>query len=472
MKVKKTSRLIGAMLALVMVFALFPAAAMAEGTAEQILEEHVSLQEAAKTYTGEEQTFSVTVKIGDKELAEGTDYELSGNKATLPGIYTLKVTGKGAYTGEVSKEYVINKTDTEAKTEIKAVPGEKDELELSPYINEGGTLGNVSTKDEDKILKEVRVDEKNILHYSLAEDAAVGKTATVTILVTAAENSTYNNYSIEVKFTVGEGAVVSFDANGGSGSMESMSVPIGTEITIPECAFTAPEGMIFDSWDGGKPGETYTVKGDTVFVAQWREVKKTTVTVTYDFNDEGATDKFSETKTFLENEENIFTAISPNERQCYNFKGWAYDGQIIAAGADFTATADMTLTAQWEQKPLKTYTILFDANGGQGAPATQTGESRCGEVKITLSNDVPTNGDKKFAGWSLSKTEPKPILQPGEVAIVNDQFPTITLYAVWLDPNANPKTGDEANIGLWAALLSISAIGAGAALYFGRKKEN
>ena len=50
-------------------------------------------------HDGSEKTVTVTVKDGDKILAEGTDYTVSGNTGTETGSYTLTVTGIGDYTG-------------------------------------------------------------------------------------------------------------------------------------------------------------------------------------------------------------------------------------------------------------------------------------------------------------------------------------------------------------------------------------
>ena len=364
---------------------------------------------------------------------------------------------------------------------LEAVDGVVDGIvDLNFFIKEGGKLGELVIEDEHELLEELRpATTPNCFYYKFKGSEGPGENiVTAKVPVIMPEDSTVEGYDITIVFgpeeteePETETVTLSFDPNGGSGSMESVEAEPGAEVTIPENGFTAPAGMIFDGWDLGEAGDKLILTEDTVAKAMWRELKTFSVTASYDFNDEGETPVFSETKTFFENEKPVFKAIDAPERKCYNFKGWGYENQLIAAGAEFTANADLTLTAQWELKPLKTYTILFDANGGKDAPPTQTGESRCGEVAITLSDKAPTNGDMKFAGWSLSKTEPKPILQPGGVAIVNDQFPTITLYAVWLDPNANPQTGDGANPGLWAALMSVSAIGLGAAFYFKKKRH-
>lgn len=63
----------------------------------------------ALTYTGKEQTQTVTVTLDGTTLTEGVDYTISGNTGKDAGNYTLTVTGKGNYTGKTSKAWSIAK---------------------------------------------------------------------------------------------------------------------------------------------------------------------------------------------------------------------------------------------------------------------------------------------------------------------------------------------------------------------------
>ena len=70
-------------------------------------------------------------------------------------------------------------------------------------------------------------------------------------------------------------AVVSFEANGGSGTMDPVSLDPDTSYTLPECGFNPPADMRFDAWgiEGRRywPNDVYRVKADTVVKAIWRE---------------------------------------------------------------------------------------------------------------------------------------------------------------------------------------------------------
>ena len=60
-----------------------------------------------RTYTGRIIKPSVTVKYGSKTLRQNTDYTLSYGKNKNTGKATVKVTGKGNYTGTVTKSFYI-----------------------------------------------------------------------------------------------------------------------------------------------------------------------------------------------------------------------------------------------------------------------------------------------------------------------------------------------------------------------------
>ena len=72
-----------------------------------------------------------------------------------------------------------------------------------------------------------------------------------------------------------------------------------------------------------------------------------------------------------------------------------------------------------------TYTVSYDANGGSGAPASQT---KTKDVALTLSSTKPMRTGYKFLGWAASKTATSAQYQPGGSYTANA---AVTLYAVW-----------------------------------------
>ena len=115
-------------------------------------------------------------------------------------------------------------------------------------------------------------------------------------------------------------------------------------------------------------------------------------------------------------------------RTGYTFAGWkSTEGASYAAGAAYTADKATTMTAQWT--PV-TYTVAFNANGGTGAPASQT---KTYGTDLTLSSTKPTRTGYTFLGWSTSSSATTQTYAAGAKYTANA---AATLYAVW---RANAK---------------------------------
>ena len=67
----------------------------------------VTLSTSIYAYDGKAKKPGVTVKLNGKTLKNGTDYTVSYSNNTKVGTATVKITGKGNYTGSVSKTYNI-----------------------------------------------------------------------------------------------------------------------------------------------------------------------------------------------------------------------------------------------------------------------------------------------------------------------------------------------------------------------------
>ena len=69
---------------------------------------------------------------------------------------------------------------------------------------------------------------------------------------------------------------VTFNANGGSGSMPDMTVADGGWLKFPECTFTPPAGATFAGWKLSyrdsvyDPGNSVTIYQDTIYYAIWK----------------------------------------------------------------------------------------------------------------------------------------------------------------------------------------------------------
>jgi uncharacterized Zn ribbon protein len=76
---------------------------------------------------------------------------------------------------------------------------------------------------------------------------------------------------------------IAFLSAGGEGSMGDTTLEYGTRFTLPKCDFTM-SGHEFTAWIDEKnntydPGDTILIDGDKSFVAQWKEIGKTSSAV-------------------------------------------------------------------------------------------------------------------------------------------------------------------------------------------------
>lgn len=126
-------------------------------------------------------------------------------------------------------------------------------------------------------------------------------------------------------------------------------------------------------------------------------------------------------------------------RPGYTFTSWNTkkdgSGTAYAPGASFTSNTEGTvyLYAQWT---INKYTVLYDANGGTGAPASQT---KTHGVDLTLSSTVPTRQHHKFKGWGSSSIATTVLYAPGATYTANAG---IELYAIWERTYTEPRITD------------------------------
>ena len=97
-----------------------------------------------------------------------------------------------------------------------------------------------------------------------------------------------NKRILVATFTVEDLITISFDPNGGTGTMQPMKVKSGEKFKLPECTFTPPEGKEFAGWlaETGKvypAGDIAFSTTDTVLKATWKD--KAEVDVTQMFTD-------------------------------------------------------------------------------------------------------------------------------------------------------------------------------------------
>ncbi|MCC8120466.1 MAG: hypothetical protein LIO42_00385, partial [Oscillospiraceae bacterium] len=144
------------------------------------------------TYTGSPITPTVTEKNGSTTLTTGTDYTLSCKNNTNVGTGTVTITGKGNYTGSVTKTFSIkaaSNTITCCDVSLEK-SSSKQTGNLNASAKGGATLTYSSSTSK------VTVDSKG--KYTVT----AGWTGTATITITAAATKNYKKTSDTVKITV------------------------------------------------------------------------------------------------------------------------------------------------------------------------------------------------------------------------------------------------------------------------------
>ena len=91
---------------------------------------------STKAFTGKNITQSITVKYNGKTLKNGTDYTVSYSSNKKIGTATVKIAGKGSYTGTITKTFKINP----AKQEIQKLTA-KSKAFFVDWAQKGSATG-------------------------------------------------------------------------------------------------------------------------------------------------------------------------------------------------------------------------------------------------------------------------------------------------------------------------------------------
>ncbi len=123
---------------------------------------------------------------------------------------------------------------------------------------------------------------------------------------------------------------------------------------------------------------------------------------------------------------NLSLSTTKPTRSGYTFLGWSTSptatSATYSAGGSYTANSGVTLYAVWKAN---TYTVSYNANGGSGAPSSQT---KYHNTNLTLSSTKPTRSGYTFLGWATNSSATSATYSAGGTYSSNS---SVTLYAVW-----------------------------------------
>ena len=209
-----------------------------------------------------------------------------------------------------------------------------------------------------------------------------------------------NKRILVATFTVEDLITISFDPNGGTGTMQPMKVKSGENFTLPECTFTPPEGKEFAGWLAANgtvypAGDIAFSTTDTVLKATWKDKEVAEVTISFDPN--GGTGTMQPMKVKSGEKLNLpeCTFTPPEGKE---FAGWlAVNGKVYPDGDIVSSVGSSVLKATWKDKEAAEVTITFESNGGTGT--MQPMKVKSGEnFTLPECTFTPPEG-KEFAGW-------------------------------------------------------------------------
>ena len=241
---------------------------------------------------------------------------------------------------------------------------------------------------------------------------------------------------------------ISFDPNGGTGTMKPMRVKAGVGYTLPECTFTPPEGKEFAGWLAVN-GNVYPAGHDVFSTydqslkATWKDKEVTEVTISFDPN--GGTGTMQSMK--VKPGENFTLpecTFTPPEGK--EFAGWlAENGNVYPAGNVATFSIDQTLKATWKDKaevdvtqmftdvtknwayPGIQYCVTHGIMGGMGdgtfAPTGTTTRAQIVQILYNLEGTPAVSGTTPFADLTANWYKPA-ILWAYQNNVVAGKSPT------------------------------------------------
>ena len=190
----------------------------------------------------------------------------------------------------------------------------------------------------------------------------------------------------------------------------------------PYVVFADDAYTYYKDWDLAY--DACVAAGDGAKIASTGKLNETEVTVTLDYNYEGA-----DTVTYTTTEGTSIELPSP-EREGYTFSGWSHGNQLYQAGTQISLNGggEKTFAAVWTANQ---YTVTFNGNGGTvaGKDTYQVTKNYGVEANAFADGQVLRNG-AEFLGWARTE-DGKVVYAPADKILWDFTDNTTVLYAIW-----------------------------------------
>ena len=241
---------------------------------------HTDSRVAQTSFKTSEPEYTITFDANGGELSEASSARTVGGRlASLP----VPVRGGHTFAGwrteggaEVTTDTVFTADATVYARWLSADAGVR-------AVAVDGTTGAILGTEITVVLPEgtpLPTDPRKV-----SVTPAAGATASVpvstdggttwTFTVTAEDGVTTERYVIHVSVAEPAMCTITFEPNGGSGTMSPVEIPAGT-YPLPPCRFTAQRGYRFKGWRLNEveygPGGTFSLTGDVTLTALWEKI--------------------------------------------------------------------------------------------------------------------------------------------------------------------------------------------------------
>ena len=332
---------------------------------------------------------------------------------TVNGTVILEGTGVRCKSGldvitrpgeEWKKNFAISVT-VEGAPQYR-VTAERSEHGSVKVVNAAGTAedGTPLFYKDEPVMLSIAPDEG----YMLSTLSVNGNPAAV-----AVGDDTYTfiqpegDVTITAAFEMRNEHTVTFDANGGSEpeelpeevttAMPAKKILHGSEYSLPECEFIAPENQQFKAWqiDGTEypVNAPVAVTADITVKALWEDAPPAPAEYTVRFNANGG----GGTMADVTGVSGSYTlpACGFTEPEGKQFKGWSTsaDGSVIS-GTTYEVSSDTTFYAIWESKEYSIIVTDGKATIGAGSEISKAAQG----TTITLTANAAPDG-KVFDKW-------------------------------------------------------------------------
>ena len=224
---------------------------------------------------------------------------------------------------------------------------------------------------------------------------------------------------------------VSFDANGGTGTMADVT-GISGEYTLPENGFTAPDGKQFKAWsvDGNEKavGDKITVTADTTVTAVWKTIPAghtcdiKPVAKVEPSCTEGGKEAYYKCEGCGK-----FYEDALGTKEITDLAAWGNLAKLGHTESDWKSDKDN----HWKECTVAGCGVIIE--NSKAAHADANNDGKCDTCEYNVGIPTTPGGDK---------------------------------------PNDNPQTGDNSIMSLWIALLFVSGFGVVTTAVYGKKRKS